>query len=132
MGTKAKKREQLGMDPGTANHRLQRDILFRLVEELGYNSCFRCDGPMTRQNFSTEHIEPWLDSSDPIGFFFDLNNIVFSHQSCNYKAGRGNQVHETLRHRRDKENQKRREHWASLPIPERQKNRRDRYERYGV
>ena len=35
-----------------------------------------------------EHVEPWLDSDNPIIKFYDLDNIKFSHLSCNSKAGR--------------------------------------------
>ena len=37
--------------------------------------------------FSVEHKIPWLDSDDPIGLFFSLDNIAFSHHSCNSGAG---------------------------------------------
>lgn len=43
---------------------------------------------MTRQTFSIEHKEPWLDSADPLGMYFDMANISFSHISCNTSEAR--------------------------------------------
>ena len=43
---------------------------------------------MDRETFSIEHKTPWLDSGDPIGLYFDLDNISFSHLSCNCRASR--------------------------------------------
>jgi hypothetical protein len=82
-----KKREQLGMDPGGASVRLNRDLLFKFVMSSG-EKCFRCGGELTRETFSIEHKEPWLDSHDPVKLFFDLDNVAFSHKVCNYRAAR--------------------------------------------
>jgi len=82
-----KKQNQLGMNPSTASGRLVKDLLFKFVKEKHPN-CFRCGGPLTRETFSIEHKTPWLDSDDPVGLFFDLDNIDFSHHSCNVKAAR--------------------------------------------
>ena len=43
---------------------------------------------MTRETFSIEHLKPWLDSNDPVGLYFDLDNISFSHLSCNISDAR--------------------------------------------
>ncbi len=43
---------------------------------------------MTRETFSIEHKDPWLDCENPSEKFFDLANISFSHLSCNAKASR--------------------------------------------
>lgn len=82
-----KKQEQLGINPGTASNRLVKDILFKFVTDAGH-VCFRCGLPMTRQNFSIEHKIAWLDSADPVGLYFDLNNIAYSHLKCNVEAAR--------------------------------------------
>lgn len=82
-----KKNQQLGMNPGTASHRLLKDILFDFVIRAGHK-CFQCGGDMTREDFSIEHKEPWIDSADPVGMFFDLKNIAFSHKRCNFGASR--------------------------------------------
>ena len=83
-----KKQNQLGMNPSTASHRLVKDTLWRLVIMSGLNSCYRCSKPMTRDTFSIEHKVAWLDSDDPLGLYFDQQNISFSHLRCNIKDSR--------------------------------------------
>jgi hypothetical protein len=85
--SKQRKMEQLGMNPSTASNRLVKDILFDFVQKAGHK-CYHCGGEMTREDFSIEHKQHWLDSEDPVGLYFDLDNITFSHQSCNSKAAR--------------------------------------------
>lgn len=76
------KREQLGMDPGTANGRLKKMILFSLIQETERDECFRCaDVIGDIDNLSIEHKIPWLYNS--VSLFWDLDNIAFSHLSCN-------------------------------------------------
>ena len=77
-----KKQSQLGMNPSTASHRLGKDLLFKFVQ-IHHPNCYRCGEPMTRETFSIEHKTPWLDSDDPVGLYFDLDNIDFSHLQCN-------------------------------------------------
>lgn len=82
-----KKSEQLGMPHGTASGRLRKMILFHLLKKLGDNVCFQCKGSIESiEDLSIEHKIPWLDSSDPPALFFDLENIAFSHLSCNVTA----------------------------------------------
>lgn len=83
---KDKKSLQLGMNRSTAGHRLVKDLLFEHVAK--HHKCYQCGGELTRETFSVEHKVPWLDSEDPVGLFFDLNNITFSHLSCNSSAAR--------------------------------------------
>jgi hypothetical protein len=81
---KKKKSEQLGMDDSTASHKLRKLILFSLVQQTEQDVCYRCRTKIeTVEDISIEHKMPWLDSSDPINVFFDLNNIAFSHLKCN-------------------------------------------------
>lgn len=82
-----KKQEQLGMNPSTASNRLVKDLLYNFAVEAG-NKCFHCNGDLTRETFSIEHKSPWLDSEDPVGLYFDISNIAYSHQSCNSGARR--------------------------------------------
>lgn len=87
------------MNPGTASHRLVKDILFAFIKKDEIN-CFQCGEKLTRDTFSIEHKVPWLDSDDPVGNYFDLNNISFSHKSCNYAAGRKpNKIHKDAKER---------------------------------
>jgi hypothetical protein len=81
---KKKKREQLGMDDSTASHKLRKLILFSLVQQTAQDVCFRFQTKIEIvEDLSIEHKTPWLDSSNPINTFFDLNNIAFSHLKCN-------------------------------------------------
>ncbi len=89
MKQKDKKNKQLGMNFSTASNKLRKRLLFALVQDAGLDRCFRCDKRIEReQDLSIEHKEPWLDSEDPVGKFFDLENITFSHLSCNSGAAR--------------------------------------------
>ncbi len=83
-----KKKLQLGMNPSTASHRLVKDVLWSLIVKTGQSLCCKCGGEMSRETFSIEHIEPWLDSEDPVGLYFDLENIGFSHLRCNVADAR--------------------------------------------
>jgi len=84
-----KRRQQLGMNPSTARGRLVKDILWKLIVQTKQDVCCKCNHPMDRNTFSIEHIKPWLDSENPLETFFDLENISFSHLSCNCKDSRG-------------------------------------------
>lgn len=84
---KAKKSFQLGMNFATAAGRLRADLLFKFVALSG-ERCFRCNGELTRENFSIEHKKPWLDADNPKDRFFDLENIAFSHHKCNAASAR--------------------------------------------
>tara|TARA_R110002110_G_scaffold69614_1_gene187509 strand:+ start:187 stop:573 length:387 start_codon:yes stop_codon:yes gene_type:complete len=89
MSIKEKKKKQLGMDPGTASHRLRKSILFSFAQKLGYCWCYQCATEIKDiDKFTIEHKEPWLDSDKPSETFFNLDNIAFSHDTCNYAAAR--------------------------------------------
>ena len=83
--TNAKKVEQLGMPFGTACNKLRKMVLFRLLKQFGLDTCFHCSSPIeTVDDLSMEHKVPWLDNDPEL--FWDLDNIAFSHVSCNYSA----------------------------------------------
>ena len=143
---KITKKEQLGIDPGTAQYRLVKDILFDLIKD---RPCYRCGEIMTRETFSIEHKVPWLHSENPIELFFDLENIDFSHLKCNSKSKRINRKYkdkdEQRKHftnvarkkyqnysqeEKDKINEKRRLKRNLIPTEERQKIRREKYKKY--
>lgn len=87
----AKKSEQLGMSLGKAQHQLRKSLLFNLAYRCGMGNCYRCGKPIeTLRELSIEHKEAWLDSDDPVGLFFDIDNIAFSHLSCNSASTRHN------------------------------------------
>lgn len=82
-----KKREQLGMAWGTANGRLQRRILFHMVQKAQEDTCFHCGLKIdTIEEFSVGHKTPWLDQDPEL--FWDMDNIAFSHYKCNIAAAR--------------------------------------------
>ena len=84
-----KKSEQLGMNPGTAANRLKKMLLWKYLSMFGNNICFQCKKPIYHiEELSIEHKEPWLDSEDPVKLYFDLDNVGFSHLSCNIGAKR--------------------------------------------
>lgn len=84
-----KKTEQLGQSHGAAVHKLRKSIIFALLGMLNLNVCFQCNESINNiEDLSIEHKIPWLDSKDPQALFFDLNNIAFSHLSCNCRAAR--------------------------------------------
>lgn len=79
-----KKKDQLGMSHGTAQHRLRKMIMFDLVQRLGENVCYRCGEKINESSeLSIEHKVNFLDSDDPVKNFFSLDNITFSHFKCN-------------------------------------------------
>lgn len=120
-----KKKMQLGMNPSTASHRLVKDVLWSLVSQTGQSACCKCGELMSRETFSIEHVTPWLDSDDPVGLYFDLTNISFSHLKCNIADSRGAKKHATEEDRRNAKNQW---HKDRPYCPER---RREQYQRTG-
>jgi hypothetical protein len=89
MAHNAKKRAQLGMPTGTAANRLRKMLLWKYVVLAGDNKCFQCDEEIEdMDDVSMEHMVPWLDSDDPVGLYFGLDNVAFSHLSCNIRARR--------------------------------------------
>ena len=127
--SKQEKKKQLGMDPATASYRLVRDLLWSFVVKNEQDFCHHCKCRMTRENFSIEHIKPWLHSDDPLGLFFDLNNISFSHSSCNSSAARRpNKVHDSLAEAIRVRSKRR--YW-NTPKEIRKQKRREQYLRTG-
>jgi hypothetical protein len=62
-------------------------LLFDFAGKLGLLLCFRCFKPIESvDQFSIEHKIAWLGTDDPIKYFFDLDNISFSHPDCNSRA----------------------------------------------
>lgn len=127
-----KKHHQLGMNAGTASYRLAKDLLFKFLTDAGH-VCYRCGESMERKDFSIEHKTPWLDSEDPQKLFFDLNNIAFSHKSCNIAAARRpNKLNLTPEERKQHDANIERQRWQKLSPEEQQAIRRRKYERNGV
>ena len=86
---KCKKEQQLGMHPSTAYGRLRKNLMFNMVQLLEMDWCFQCGAQIeAKEELSVEHMVPWQNSEDPLGLFFDMANITFSHKDCNSKAAR--------------------------------------------
>ena len=82
MSINIKKTRQLGISIGTASNRLKKMVMFKLLQDLNRNICFRCSDPIENYEFlSIDHKKPWLDGD--ISLFWDIENIAFSHLSCN-------------------------------------------------
>lgn len=126
----AKKTVQLGMNHGTASSQLRKAILWDYVVKCEHNVCFQCKGQiLSIDELSIEHKEPWLDSENPKELFFSLDNIAFSHISCNIGAARKtNKVYKDYAEYKTAENKRL---WANKSIEERKLSRRARYEKYG-
>lgn len=129
--SKQKKTLQLGMNPSTASGRLNKDLLFDFISKADH-TCFRCGGELTRDTFSIEHKETWLDSSDPVALFFDLDNIAYSHLSCNISASRPNgKKYFTAEEKRIARNEQDRQRWADLGTEAQQELRKVKYQKHG-
>lgn len=88
MDNNARKAKVLGMPFGTASAKLRKALLFDLSKRLGLHQCFRCGKPIeTIAEFSIEHKQSWLNADNPQEAFFDVENIAFSHISCNVGHG---------------------------------------------
>lgn len=122
-----KKQQQLGMNPSTASHRLVKDILFSYVKDV---PCYRCQQPLTRDTFSVEHKKAWLNSEDPVNLFFDLDNISYSHLSCNIAAA-NKESGATEEVRRERKRLDCIRYKQSLTIEEKQAKRKAQYQRTG-
>lgn len=80
-----RKSEQLGMPHGTANNRLRKMVVLSLLQQLGQDVCYRCHKNIeTVAELSMEHKIAWLDFDAKL--FWDLDNVAFSHLSCNSRA----------------------------------------------
>lgn len=125
------KSEALGMNVGTATGRLRKAILFSLVCRLSENICYQCGEEIcSAEELSMEHKEPWLRASNPLECFFDLDNITFSHLSCNCAAAsKPGKIYESFGDKR-RASYKRR--WAKKTKEERKAYRRHLYEKHGA
>jgi hypothetical protein len=89
MDKNAEKSRQLGMSVGTASNRLRKMLLYMLAVKAGMATCIRCGKLIASVNdFTIDHVKPWLHEPNAIELFFDLNNVGFSHMRCNLKSRR--------------------------------------------
>ena len=84
-----RKSKQLDQPYGTACNRLRKMLLFDCVQKLGLDTCYQCGSKIEHiADFSVEHKQAWQEQDDPKSFFFDLQNVAFSHLSCNVGAAK--------------------------------------------
>lgn len=82
---------ELGMKLGTARNVLLRNLMFRLVQDVGRDTCYRCGCKINSvEEFSIDHTEEWRLQENAKELYFDLDKIAFSHLSCNSGAARRN------------------------------------------
>lgn len=80
--------EILGISYSTACNQLRKNLLFDLAGRLNLLVCYRCnESILAPRELSIDHKKAWLEfeSSD---LFWDLDNLAFSHLSCNSGASR--------------------------------------------
>lgn len=83
-----KKDALLGEPHGTAANRLRKMLLFKYVVLAGHGNCHRCGRPIESvEKLSVEHKTAWQSAPDPRSVFFDIDDIAFSHLTCNVVAG---------------------------------------------
>ncbi len=56
--------------------------MFDLLKRLGEDNCCICKESLG-EDFTLEHVEPWLYSEDPLQKYMDVGNIGFAHHKCN-------------------------------------------------
>lgn len=83
-----KKSKQLGMAVSTAAFKLRKLLIFSLLQKLGEDNCYRCGEKLDLKTLTIDHKRDWLDSENPVDFYFDVNNCAFSHHSCNARYAR--------------------------------------------
>jgi hypothetical protein len=128
------RQELLGMGHGKASHILLKKILFECVQSLGRDECYRCKKKITTiDTFSIEHKNAWMQAENPVEAFFDLNNIAFSHRSCNYKAAtKVNKKYFTEDAKQEAYRERDRERWHNKNRAEQRKEKRRLQKQMGV
>lgn len=102
-----KKSEKLGMNFSTAMHQLRKEITFRLVQKCGLDVCYRCNRPIgTADELSYDHKTDWLNSDSATELFWDLDNVTFSHKSCNTQASNEKRSHGGVTKLKNRQNKK--------------------------
>lgn len=85
------KSEMLGKSYQAAMVHVRRRLLFKCLQKCGDNVCHRCGETIeTDEELSIDHKIPWMYSENAKELFEDLDNIAFSHRSCNYAHRRQN------------------------------------------
>lgn len=84
----------LGMPIGTARGRLVKMLLFKLLKEFKIDRCYRCTEVIESiGDLSIEHEVSWQLATNPRETYFDLDNVSFSHLTCNSGAHNREKTH---------------------------------------
>jgi hypothetical protein len=90
--------KQLGMKILSARLKLMRMIIFDYARKDGTLKCFRCGKEiLSYEDTTIDHIKDWRNV-DPV-LFWDLENISYSHYSCNVKGNRKGKKHVLVKSR---------------------------------
>lgn len=80
----------LGQPISTARSQLCKNLLFEYVKRAGDTLCYRCGKIIDNvDEFTIEHKSDWRYQENAAELFFDIDNICFSHCSCNSKFTSG-------------------------------------------
>ena len=135
MATKGnqKKADLLGISHGAAAHQLRKSLLFNMMQQLNLDACFQCGEKIAHvEHLSIEHKVPWMSHEKPRDAFFDLDNIAFSHLSCNIGAAvKVNKVCNNEQETQLLKNKLNRDYWNRMSKERQQKIRREKYLKYG-
>ncbi len=75
------------MNYSTATHQLKKKLMLKLAKQCGMSYCYRCGKEIeTAEDLSVDHKESWLNSENPVKMFWDVDNLAFSHRTCNSDA----------------------------------------------
>ena len=89
-------KQQLGLAYSTARSKLLNLIVFELAKECGKNVCYRCGDEISSfEDMSIDHYEEWLHKENAHDLYFDIDNVGFSHRSCNAGAARCRRILKT-------------------------------------
>ena len=62
-------------------------IMYSLARKLSMLDCYRCKKEIDDiSDFTIDHKKGWVNVSPAL--FWDMNNIAFSHATCNFNAGK--------------------------------------------
>jgi hypothetical protein len=115
-----------------ASYILYRDLLYSLVVKAQLNSCVHCKKSLSRETFSIEHLVPWQDSLNPIELFFSLENIGFSHLSCNISKARKYSKRDLTEEQKLEIKRRVQRKWRKDNAEKYSKQRKDKYNRLGT
>jgi len=82
---RVKIKKLLGDETKAARFKLLRALAYEYMKMKFHGLCHNCHKFVEREDFSLEHIIPWMNSFDPKRFFYDVQNLTISHISCNAK-----------------------------------------------